>query len=182
MLLTILTPPPPLSPLVQRVSISTNAAPVLLDAVWADYLSFYPNFFISRLHPDPSVTISTGVGDVFVNKFFGAGLSVVTGGGNIRATSIFCFCVFDSVVNGNLNSCGDVNFLAGGFGRSVVSQAFAAYSASVRSTYGEVVIANSGMLVAEDLVVSSDTGTVLLSNMIQVRTLLCVYAHACDDA
>jgi hypothetical protein len=152
-----------------RVNVVTDAAPVLLNNVWADYLSFFPTFGLSRLHPDPSALVSTNTGDVYVSTYFGAGLSVATNGGNIRMSTVFCFCVFDSLSDAALKSCGDVKIAAGGKGRAVVSQAFAAYSASVSSVRGEVVLVNSGMLIAEDLVVTSVTGDVLLNNLIQVR-------------
>ncbi len=151
---------------------------MLLDSTWVEYLSSGPYLLLpederilTRLHPAPAIAVATGRGDVFINTFFGNGIGATTGGGNIRVTSLFCFCAFDSLAATppTLQSCGDVKLIAGGSGRTVVSQALAAYSATFGTNHGEVVLANSGMIIAEDLTVSSSDGPVLMSNVIQVR-------------
>jgi hypothetical protein len=153
------------------VMVATSAAPVSLINVWADGISrFHPEFSENAsfywLHPDPAIKITTGQGDAYLLDCIPTGVRISTNGGNIFSTG---------TANGALGlerACGDLELSAGGYGRVVVSQAFVAYQAWLSTVHGQIIVANSGTLIATDLTMRSVDGDILVTSMLQVRSML----------
>jgi hypothetical protein len=140
--------------------VTTNTASVTLTNAWVDAIS---RLNLNPLHPDPSIKISTGMGDVFLYNSIPTGLRVSTRGGNIYSTGTA------SGALGLKKACGDIELSATGYGRVVVAQAFVAYESRLTSEHGEIVVANSGTLIGTDLTIKSNDGNIFISSMLQVR-------------
>jgi len=158
-------------PSFSALNIVTNSAPVTLTNVFADYRQYYSPYHhpLVNLAFPPSIFISSSAGAVVLNGVFSAGVQAY-GGGGVRFINTVSLCVSlneTTVAPINPPICGEIYGSAGGRSVLGVSNLLAARQVSFFTDAGPMVLVNAAALVGGDVMISSATGPVYLTNFLQ---------------
>lgn len=157
-----------IKPVMSVLSVSTTDAPVVLQSVYADVLAappYFPNAKVNCDDPNhtvpPLVTVTSATGAIYVDNTVVPGGYFTTSGDIHTSTVASAFLLACQAVGGNLT------LAATGGGRAAVSQGLAAANAVISTQRGVLSMANAGVLVANRLDITSETGKMFLANVIQ---------------
>jgi hypothetical protein len=143
----------------QTLVVTTDTAPVVMANVYVDKKGLaqdYPNFDFP-----PSLNVTSGSGDVFLDLVTSSGVAVTTSG-SIYSNTVGSFSFFNCA-----GICGDVNLTTTGTGKIVVVQAFGGNNAYLRTEHGAIVAANTGMIVGRNMRLESVDGPITMANFLQ---------------
>lgn len=141
----------------QEITVRTDDAPVTLTNAFVDRFAMgQPEEIV------PAIQINSNSGDVYLENIYSPGVHVDTAG-NIRSIGVASLSFLNCV-----GVCGDITYNARDNGRIVVAKIFGANNAYLSTNKGDIVSANTGIGIARDTYMISDSGKVYLSNFIQL--------------
>ena len=177
-----------LQPSIYAATVTSDKAPITFNSVYADYRSNIPlqvylnntlgpiltpgyviQNYTAPLQMTPSIVGVSKSGSLAFRSVFAVGVLGRSSSGSVRFASVASLCIPGGYQGGDTPYavCGSIEGHAGGYGILGISNLLAARNASFSSDKGLLVCANVAALVGTTLNLTSGTGKVYLSNLLQ---------------
>lgn len=150
------------------MTVASESAPVLLTNLHVEPADL--------IEPEAGVPVGLSVtsrsGDVTLTNIFATRPTVRTSGtirsSNVISTAPLLGCRTEDEDGKIVPAiCGDLSYVASGYGRISVSQGLGGDNVELRTEHGEIVATNTAVVAGHDVTVASGTGPIFLTTFIQ---------------